>query len=145
MKNELKIEISALTANDAFVRSTVAAFCLPLNPTVDQIEDIKTAVSEAFTNSVIHGYESDAEKKVEISARLDVDELEIIVVDRGCGIKDVKTAIQPFFTTKPEQERSGMGFTLMSTFMDRMDVASAPGEGTRVVMAKKIEREVENA
>lgn len=145
MKNELKIEISALTANDAFVRSTVAAFCLPLNPTVDQIEDIKTAVSEAFTNSVIHGYESDAEKKVEISARLDVDELEIIVVDRGCGIKDVKTAIQPFFTTKPEQERSGMGFTLMSTFMDRMDVTSAPGEGTRVVMAKKIEREVENA
>lgn len=145
MKNELKIEISALTANDAFVRSTVAAFCLPLNPTVDQIEDIKTAVSEAFTNSVIHGYESDAEKKVEISARIDGDELEIIVVDRGCGIKDVKTAIQPFFTTKPEQERSGMGFTLMSTFMDRMDVTSAPGEGTRVVMAKKIEREVENA
>lgn len=145
MKNELKIEISALTANDAFVRSTVAAFCLPLNPTVDQIEDIKTAVSEAFTNSVIHGYESDEEKKVEISARLDGDELEIIVVDRGCGIKDVKTAIQPFFTTKPEQERSGMGFTLMSTFMDRMDVTSAPGEGTRVVMAKKIEREVENA
>ena len=145
MKNELKIEISALTANDAFVRSTVAAFCLPLNPTVDQIEDIKTAVSEAFTNSVIHGYESDAEKKVEISARLDGDELEIIVVDRGCGIKDVKTAIQPFFTTKPEQERSGMGITLMSTFMDRMDVTSAPGEGTRVVMAKKIEREVENA
>lgn len=145
MKNELKIEISALTANDAFVRSTVAAFCLPLNPTVDQIEDIKTAVSEAFTNSVIHGYESDAEKKVEISARLGGDELEIIVVDRGCGIKDVKTAIQPFFTTKPEQERSGMGFTLMSTFMDRMDVTSAPGEGTRVVMAKKIEREVENA
>ena len=145
MKNELKIEISALTANDAFVRSTVAAFCLPLNPTVDQIEDIKTAVSEAFTNSVIHGYESDAEKKVEISARLDGDELEIIVVDRGCGIKDVKTAIQPFFTTKPEQEMSGMGFTLMSTFMDRMDVTSAPGEGTRVVMAKKIEREVENA
>lgn len=145
MKNELKIEISALTANDAFVRSTVAAFCLPLNPTVDQIEDIKTAVSEAFTNSVIHGYESDAEKKVEISARLDGDELEIIVFDRGCGIKDVKTAIQPFFTTKPEQERSGMGFTLMSTFMDRMDVTSAPGEGTRVVMAKKIEREVENA
>lgn len=145
MKNELKIEISALTANDAFVRSTVAAFCLPLNPTVDQIEDIKTAVSEAFTNSVIHGYESDAEKKVEISARLGGDELEIIVVDRGCGIKDVKTAIQPFFTTKPEQERSGMGFTLMSTFMDRMDVTSAPGEGTRVVMAKKIEREVGNA
>ena len=138
MKNELNMKISADIANDAFVRSTVAAFCLPLNPTIDRIEDIKTVVSEAFTNSVIHGYDGDSSKKVEITASLTDGELEIIVKDEGCGIANVQEAMQPFFTTKPEQERSGMGFTLMSTFMDDMKVESEVGKGTRVYMSKKI-------
>lgn len=144
MKNELKMIISADIANDAFVRSSVAAFCLPLNPTIDGIEDIKTVVSEAFTNSVVHGYNGDKSQKVTICVCLDDGELEIIVEDTGCGIEDVNAALQPFFTTKPEQERSGMGFTLMSTFMDDMQVMSDVGKGTRVRMTKRI-AEVRNA
>ncbi len=138
MKNELKMTISADIANDSFVRSSVAAFCLPLDPTLDGIEDIKTVVSEAFTNSVVHGYDNDKSKKVDLYVCLEGCQLEIIVEDRGCGIADVDKAMQPFFTTKPEQERSGMGFTLMSTFMDGIKVTSEVGKGTRVCMTKKI-------
>ena len=138
MKNELKMTISADIANDAFVRSSVAAFCLPLEPSIDGLEDIKTVVSEAFTNSVVHGYDGDKSKFVEVCVSLEDGKLEIIVKDDGCGIADVEKAIQPFFTTKPEQERSGMGFALMSAFMDDMKVVSAVGEGTRVVMTKRI-------
>ena len=138
MKNELKMTISADIANDAFVRSSVAAFCLPLEPSIDGLEDIKTVVSEAFTNSVIHGYDGDKSKFVDVCVSLEDGKLEIIVKDDGCGIADVERAMQPFFTTKPEQERSGMGFALMSAFMDDMKVESAVGEGTRVVMTKRI-------
>ena len=138
MKNELKMTISADIANDAFVRSSVAAFCLPLEPSIDGLEDIKTVVSEAFTNSVIHGYDGDKSKFVEVCVSLEDGKMEIIVKDDGCGIADVERAIQPFFTTKPEQERSGMGFALMSAFMDDMKVVSDVGEGTRVVMTKRI-------
>ena len=138
MKNELKMTISADIANDAFVRSSVAAFCLPLEPSIDGLEDIKTVVSEAFTNSVIHGYDGDKSKFVEVCVSLEDGKLEIIVKDDGCGIADIDRAMQPFFTTKPEQERSGMGFALMSAFMDDMKVISAVGEGTRVVMTKRI-------
>ena len=138
MKNELKMTISADIANDAFVRSSVAVFCLPLEPSIDGLEDIKTVVSEAFTNSVIHGYDGDKSKFVEVCVSLEDGKLEIIVKDDGCGIADVERAMQPFFTTKPEQERSGMGFALMSAFMDDMKVISAVGEGTRVVMTKRI-------
>lgn len=138
MKNELKMTISADIANDAFVRSSVAAFCLPLEPSIDGLEDIKTVVSEAFTNSVIHGYDGDKSKFVEVCVSLEDGKLEIIVKDDGCGIADIERAMQPFFTTKPEQERSGMGFALMSAFMDDMKVISAVGEGTRVVMTKRI-------
>ncbi len=138
MKNELKMTISADIANDAFVRSSVAAFCLPLEPSIDGLEDIKTVVSEAFTNSVIHGYDGDKSKFVEVFVSLEDGKLEIIVKDDGCGIADIERAMQPFFTTKPEQERSGMGFALMSAFMDDMKVISAVGEGTRVVMTKRI-------
>ena len=138
MKNELKMTISADIANDAFVRSRVAAFCLPLEPSIDGLEDIKTVVSEAFTNSVIHGYDGDKSKFVDVCVSLEDGKLEIIVKDEGCGIADVEKAMQPIFTTKPAQERSGMGFTLMSTFMDDMHVTSAVGKGTSVVMTKKI-------
>lgn len=140
--NKLYIKISANMANDAFVRSTVAAFCVELDPTVEQIEDIKTAVSEAFTNCVIHGYEGKEGNYVYLDLCVDDGKLSIIISDGGKGIEDVKKAMEPFYTTRPEEERSGMGFTLMGTFMDEMRVDSTPGKGTTVTMVKKIRKEV---
>lgn len=140
--NKLYIKISADMANDAFVRSTVAAFCVELDPTVEQIEDIKTAVSEAFTNCVIHGYDNKEGNYVYLDLCVDDGKLSIIISDGGKGIEDVKKAMEPFYTTRPEEERSGMGFTLMGTFMDEMRVDSTPGKGTTVTMVKKIRKEV---
>lgn len=140
--NKLYIKISADIANDAFIRSTVAAFCVELNPTVEQIEDIKTAVSEAFTNCVIHGYECKKGNYVYLDLCVDDGKLSIIISDGGKGIENVEKAMEPFFTTKPEEERSGMGFTLMGTFMDEMRVDSMPGKGTTVTMVKNIGKEV---
>ena len=140
--NKLYIKISADIANDAFIRSTVAAFCVELDPTVEQIEDIKTAVSEAFTNCVIHGYEGKSGNYVYLDLCVDGGKLSIIISDGGKGIENVQQALEPFFTTKPDEERSGMGFTLMSTFMDEMRVDSAPGKGTTVTMIKNIGKEV---
>lgn len=140
--NKLYIKISADMANDAFIRSTVAAFCVELDPTVEQIEDIKTAVSEAFTNCVIHGYEGKSGNYVYLDLCVDVGKLSIIISDGGKGIENVQQALEPFFTTKPDEERSGMGFTLMSTFMDEMRVDSTPGKGTTVTMVKNIGKEV---
>lgn len=140
--NKLYIKISADMANDAFIRSTVAAFCVELDPTVEQIEDIKTAVSEAFTNCVIHGYEGTSGNYVYLDLCVDGGKLSIIISDGGKGIENVQQALEPFFTTKPDEERSGMGFTLMSTFMDEMRVDSTPGKGTTVTMVKNIGKEV---
>lgn len=140
--NKLYIKISADIANDAFIRSTVAAFCVELDPTVEQIEDIKTAVSEAFTNCVIHGYEGKSGNYVYLDLCVDDGKLSIIISDGGKGIENVQQALEPFFTTKPDEERSGMGFTLMSTFMDEMRVDSTPGKGTTVTMVKNIGKEV---
>lgn len=140
--NKLYIKITADLANDAFIRSTVAAFCVELNPTVEQIEDIKTAVSEAFTNCVIHGYDNQKGNYVYIELCVDDEKLSIIISDGGKGIENVEKAMEPFYTTKPDEERSGMGFTLMRTFMDEMRVDSTPGKGTTVTMIKKIAKEV---
>ncbi len=140
--NKLYIKISADMANDAFVRSTVAAFCVELDPTVEQIEDIKTAVSEAFTNCVVHGYDKKEGNYVYLDLCVDEGKLSIIISDGGKGIEDVAKAMEPFYTTKPEEERSGMGFTLMGTFMDEMRVDSTPGKGTTVTMVKIIGKEV---
>lgn len=140
--NKLYIKISADIANDAFIRSTVAAFCVELNPTIEQIEDIKTAVSEAFTNCVIHGYEGKKGNYVYLDLCVDDGKLSIIISDGGKGIENVEQAMEPFFTTKPDEERSGMGFTLMGTFMDEMRVDSTPGKGTTVTMVKNIGKEV---
>ena len=140
--NKLYIKITADLSNDAFIRSTVAAFCVELNPTVEQIEDIKTAVSEAFTNCVIHGYENSKGNYVYIDLCVDDGKLSIIISDGGKGIENVEKAMEPFFTTKPDEERSGMGFTLMKTFMDEMRVDSTPGKGTTVTMVKNIAKEV---
>ena len=136
------IKIPADIANDAFIRSTVAAFCLELDPTIEQIDDVKTAVSEAFTNCVIHGYDGKEGNYVYLDLCVDDGKLSIIISDGGKGIEDVAKAMEPFYTTKPDEERSGMGFTLMGTFMDEMRVDSTPGKGTTVTMVKIIGKEV---
>lgn len=136
-KNEMKLEFDARSINEGFARMAVAAFVAEENPTLDEISDIKTAVSEAVTNAIIHGYDN-PEQKVILVCRIEGKNLEIVVEDKGKGIADVKTAMEPFYTTKPELERSGMGFAFMEAFMDEVQVISTVGEGTRVIMHKKI-------
>lgn len=136
-RNEMKVCFDARSVNEGFARIAVAAFITELNPTLDEISDIKTAVSEAVTNAIIHGYD-DPEKKVELSCRIDGRQIEIVVEDTGAGIQDIGKAMEPFFTTKPELERSGMGFAFMEAFMDEVMVQSKVGAGTRVIMKKKI-------
>ncbi len=136
-RNEMKVCFDARSVNEGFARIAVAAFITELNPTLDEISDIKTAVSEAVTNAIIHGYD-DPEKKVELSCRIDGRQIEIVVEDTGAGIPDIGKAMEPFFTTKPELERSGMGFAFMEAFMDEVMVQSKVGAGTRVIMKKKV-------
>lgn len=136
-QNEMKVIFDARSVNEAFARVAVAAFVSELNPTLNEISDIKTAVSEAVTNAIIHGYES-PKQKVELSCRIMGDLVEIVVEDFGIGIEDVERAMEPFYTTKPELERSGMGFAFMEAFMDKLEVTSTPGKGTRIVMQKQI-------
>lgn len=135
-ENEMKLEFDARSVNEGFARMAVAAFVAELNPTLDEISDIKTAVSEAVTNAIIHGYDS-PEEKVEVSCKLCGNHAEITVKDHGHGIADVQKAMEPFFTTRPELERSGMGFAFMEAFMDEVEVHSAPGKGTTVTMKKR--------
>lgn len=139
--NYMKLEIPAISENESFARSTVGAFSYPLNPTVEEVNDIKTAVSEAVTNCVIHAYEGKTLGTITITARLFKDSLEIIVCDTGKGINDIEKAVQPFFTTGPEGIRSGMGFTMIKALMTSMVVESQPGVGTTVIMTKKIKSE----
>lgn len=136
-KNEMKLEFDARSINEGFARMAVAAFIAENNPTLDEISDIKTAVSEAVTNAIIHGYD-DPKQKVFLFCSVQGNEVEIIVEDHGKGIADVKKAMEPFYTTKPELERSGMGFAFMEAFMDAVFVNSVPGEGTKVTMRKKV-------
>ena len=139
VSNEMCLEFMALSENEAFARLAVSGFMLPLDPTMEELADVKTAVSEAVTNAIIHGYAGNRQGMVRIIARYDEGgELEIQIIDRGRGIDDVQQARQPFFTTSGEEERSGMGFTVMESFMDRVDVDSAPGRGTTVRMRKRI-------
>ncbi len=135
--NEMKIEFLSKSSNEAFGRIVVAAFASQLDPTMEEMADIKTAVSEAVTNAIIHGYE---EKKgyVGIHCKLFADSIEISVIDEGRGIDDIDLARQPLYTSRPEMERSGMGFTIMENFMDKVEVASEPGKGTKVVMFKTL-------
>lgn len=137
MKNEMKLEFDAISVNEGFARVAVASFITSLNPTLEEISDIKTAVSEAVTNAIIHGYEEKA-GKIEIHCILDKDLLHIEIRDWGNGIEDVEKAMEPLFTTRPELERSGMGFAFMEAFMDDLEVESAPGEGTVITMKKKL-------
>ena len=135
--NEMKIIFDSRSCNESVVRVSVAAFCTQLNPTLEEVADIKTAVSEAVTNAIIHGYDSQV-KKVEITCRIEKRTLYVEVTDRGKGIADVAKAMEPLFTTRPELDRSGMGFAFMEAFMDDVQVESRPGEGTTVRMKKTV-------
>ncbi|MDW5298992.1 MAG: anti-sigma F factor [Sedimentibacter sp.] len=135
--NYVYIKIPSYSTNESFARAAVAAFCSSLNPTIEEISDIKTAVSEAVTNAIIHGYENSV-GEIEIQCRLKGQMVEIIIEDFGCGIVNVEMAKEPLFTTKPELERSGMGFAVMETFMDELVVLSEKDVGTKVIMRKTI-------
>lgn len=137
--NEMRLDFPAFPENEAFARMVISGFMLPLNPTMEQLADVKTAVSEAVTNAIVHGYGS-GKGTVRMHASCHEDgTLVIDIIDRGCGIRDITHARQPFFTTAPEDERSGMGFTVMESFMDSVDVRSAVGQGTTVRLTKCIE------
>jgi stage II sporulation protein AB (anti-sigma F factor) len=140
MDNYMKLEIPSKSQNEAFARIVVASFAAQADPTIDEISDIKTAVSEAVTNAVIHGYEN-TDGTIVLTASLSGRRLEITVTDYGVGINDIEQARMPLYTSKPELERSGMGFTIMENFMDELSVTSEPGKGTTVVMVKILGRE----
>lgn len=138
--NETQIEFAAVSDNESFARMAVTAFITSLNPTLEELSDVKTAISEAVTNAIIHGYENrnDLNDKVRMNCVLRGDVLEVEIVDQGVGIEDIKTAMEPLYTSKPELDRSGMGFAFMEAFMDNLEVHSEAGCGTSVKMYKKI-------
>lgn len=136
-KNNFKLEIPSKSQNEAFARIVVAAFASQLDPTIEELADIKTAVSEAVTNAIIHGYDNGI-GIVTVECKMENNIIEVIIKDNGKGIDDISKAMEPFYTSKPELERSGMGFTVMDTFMDKLEVYSKVGEGTIVKMIKEI-------
>ena len=141
--NEMEVHFLSMPENEAFARVVIAAFAVQLSPTVSEIADVKTAVSEAVTNAIVHGYEG-TRGTVILRARIDGSTLSIEILDRGKGIPNVAQAMEPFYTTHPEQERSGMGFAVMQTFMDEVSVQSTPGSGTCVHMRKRIRQEAQH-
>lgn len=150
MINHMNVRFDAKSVNESLARMTVAAFMMDMNPTIDELEDVKTAVSEAVTNAIIHGYGNHTSKEawdeipvVELQCAREGVKLEICIIDHGIGIEDIEKAKQPFYTTKPDMERSGMGFVFMETFMDHLEVESQIGEGTKVTMIKYIAGERE--
>ena len=138
--NEMELNFLSKSNNEAFARITVAAFAAQLDPTIEELADIKTAVSEAVTNSIIHGYE-DTEGIVKVKATLLDNVIEIEISDNGKGIEDIELARKPLYTTKGNLERSGMGFTIMESFMDEVEIHSVVGIGTKITMKKKIKKE----
>lgn len=135
--NDMQLIFDSCSGNESFARVTVAAFMTSLNPTVEEVSDVKTAVSEAVTNAIIHGYEGEV-RDISIRCRTEEHTLYVEIEDHGKGIEDVKKAMEPLFTTKPELDRSGMGFSFMEAFMDSLEVMSEPGKGTVVRMKKTI-------
>jgi len=133
--NMMKIEFLSKSQNEGFARVGVAAFASQLDPTLEEISDVKTAVSEAVTNSIIHGY-GNGEGTIFIEVTLTGNELTLTVSDEGVGIDDLALAMQPLYTSRPDLERSGMGFTVMETFMDSLKVESNKGKGTKIIMKK---------
>ena len=137
IENEMKLEFISRSNNEAFARIAVAAFVSSLDPTIEEISDIKTAVSEAVTNSIVHGYE-DRMGIIHIKCRIIDRKIHIEISDNGKGIENVELAKQPLYTSKPDLERSGMGFTIMESFMDNLMIESIFGVGTRIIMEKEI-------
>lgn len=135
--NKMSIEFISKSQNEGFARVAVAAFVAQLDPTIDEINDVKTAVSEAVTNSIIHGYENREDGLIRIETEISENEAIITIIDKGIGIDDIKQAMEPLYTSRPDLERSGMGFTVMETFMDNLEVESEKGIGTKVVIKKK--------
>lgn len=136
-RNEMEVLFDSRSSNEGFARVTVAAFMTQLNPTVEEVSDVKTAVSEAVTNAIIHGYENEIHT-IRIHCMTEDNCIRIRIEDHGKGIENVSQAMEPLFTTKPELDRSGMGFAFMEAFMDKLEVTSKPGEGTTVYMEKYI-------
>ena len=136
--NSISLVIKSLSCNESLARSVVAAFCVELSPSLEEINDIKTAVSEAVTNSIVHGYDKMPIGWITINAAIDKDTLFLEIIDNGGGIEDIAKARQTFFTTKPDEERSGMGFTVMESFMDTLEVTQGMDGGTIIKMTKKI-------
>lgn len=137
--NFMSLQFAAKSENESFARVTVAAFVSQLDPTMDELTDLKTVVSEAVTNCIIHGYDSDPSGIVYIRAEIDEDVVSLVIEDKGRGIEDMELAKQPLYTSKPELERSGMGFTIMENFMDEFELVSEVGGGTSIRMKKRIE------
>lgn len=137
INNKMKLTFLSLSTNESFARSTISCFALQLNPSVSQISDIKTAVSEAVTNAIVHGYPGKI-GDITMEAWIDGGVLHINVFDNGVGIENLNQALEPFYTTREDEERSGMGFTIMRSFMDDMRVESKVGEGTKIYMSKII-------
>ncbi len=136
----MHLQFSALSQNESFARVTVASFIAQLDPTMEELTEIKTVVSEAVTNAIIHGYESNPEGMVYISVVLEDGAVKLTIRDKGIGITDLEEARQPLFTTKPELERSGMGFTIMENFMDEVEVISGEGYGTTIHLTKYLSK-----
>ena len=137
-ENQMKLYLPSLSVNESVARSAVAVFVAQLNPTIEEISDIKCAVSEAVTNSIVHGYKFEM-GVIYIGVKYYHDRTVVIeITDKGCGIEDVKLAMTPLFTTDKTGERSGMGFSVMQTFMDKLEVRSSPQKGVRILMEKKL-------
>ena len=137
MKNEMTLAFDSISENEEFARVTVATFASQLNPTLEEVADIRTAVSEAVTNAIIHGYPEGIHTIV-LRVRMENQQLEVWVIDEGVGIADISKAMEPLYTSRPDLERSGMGFMFMEAFMDEVKVESSPGMGTTVYMKKQI-------
>ena len=142
IENEMKLEFISKSANEAFARITIAAFVSQLDPTIEELADIKTAVSEAVTNCIIHGYEN-KQGIIKIKAKLKNNEIVIEISDSGKGIENIDIAKEPLYTTKPNLERSGMGFTIMESFMDKLEIESIVGLGTKITMTKRIKKKID--
>lgn len=140
MKNKMQLQFSALSQNESFARVAVGAFVAQLDPTIEELTEIKTVVSEAVTNAIIHGYENIPDGIIFITVELDHDSVELTIRDEGIGIDNIEEARQPLFTTKPELERSGMGFTIMENFVDEIKITSSPLMGTTVYLKKYLSK-----
>jgi len=137
-RNFMSLQFAALSQNESFARVAVASFISQLDVTMEELEEIKTVVSEAVTNAIIHGYDENPEGIVRIHAAIEHGVVELVIEDDGKGIEDVNQAMQPLYTTKPELERSGMGFTIMENFMDSLEVVTGVGKGTKIRLTKRL-------